>query len=140
VFAEGTDLGIEFRIEPVGVLHRSLEVVGNQDPRDATEVTEGILQTADELVRRLAEDRLAVRLARMTQDDSENPRLTATVGIEHWRATPEVDLGFLAGSAFHAPEGKLVAATQSAHEPLDTVVAGFELAIAGEVLVDPLGS
>ena len=61
--AERLELGNQLGIEPVGMLHRRLEIVDDQRLGNAAEVREGVLQAADEVLRRLGERRLAIRLA-----------------------------------------------------------------------------
>ena len=63
VLAERLHLGIQLRVVPVRLLDRRLEVVDHQDLRHAAEMPEGVLHAADEVLRGLAIDRLAVSLA-----------------------------------------------------------------------------
>ncbi len=63
VVGEGLDLRVEVGIERIRSDHRGLQVVGDQRTRHAAEVSKGVLDAADEIVGRLAEDGFAVGLA-----------------------------------------------------------------------------
>lgn len=72
VGGESLNLRIELGIEPVGPGHRRLEIVDDQRLRNAAEVMEGVLQTTDEVLRRLAIHGFAVCLTRMAQHDAKD--------------------------------------------------------------------
>jgi hypothetical protein len=55
----------ELRIKPVGLDDGCLEVVDHERVSDTTEVLEGVLKAADEVVSRLCKYSLAVALAGM---------------------------------------------------------------------------
>ena len=44
MFAKGTQLRVELRIEPVGLQHRGLQVIEDERGGDASEVAEGVFQ------------------------------------------------------------------------------------------------
>ncbi|MFH1975481.1 MAG: hypothetical protein ABIJ52_07960 [Pseudomonadota bacterium] len=54
---------IEIGIEPVGVLHRGLQIINHKGLRDTTEMPADILYGADEILRGLPEDRFRIALA-----------------------------------------------------------------------------
>lgn len=73
---------------------------------------------------------LGLAASRMAQHDAENVGLLAlAVGHDDRRAGAEIDLGFLAGSAFQATEGPGCGVAESAHEAFNAVV------LAGEVVL-----
>src|SRR5512135_3252792 len=139
VFAEGADLGVDLRVEPVGRLHGGLEVVQDQAPGHAAEMPEGALQAAEEVVGGLAGDGLAVALAGVAQDDPEDMGLAPlAVGADDRGAGAEVDLGLVAGVALDATEGPVVRPLEPVDEPADAVVGAGEAVVGDQVLVDPL--
>ena len=62
MFAERQDLRVEIGIKPIRPGHRGLEVVDHQRLGHAAEVVERVLHAPQEVVGRLAVDRLAVGL------------------------------------------------------------------------------
>ncbi len=121
-----------------------IEVVDHQRLGHAAEVVEGVLQTADEVVRGLSVNRLAVGLAGMTQDDPEDVGLAAT-GLhpnrqqltfrnDHRGARAEVDLNFLTRPTLHSPEGQRPGRLQTPGKSLDAVVATFKVVIRSQIL------
>ena len=56
---------VEIGIEPVGVLHRGLQIIDHQGLCDTPEMPEGVLYGADEILCGLLEDRLRIALAGM---------------------------------------------------------------------------
>ena len=79
------------------MLDGGLQVVDHQRLGHAAEMPEGVLQHADEVLRRLREGGLAVRLARVAEHDAEDMRLAPlAVGADDRRASAEIHLGFLA--------------------------------------------
>ena len=139
MFAEGADLGVDLRVEPVGLLHGRLEVVQDQPPGDAAEVPEGALQAAEEVIGGLAVDDLAVALAGVAEHDAEHMGLAPlAVGADDRGSGAEIDLGLVARLALDATEGQLLRLLESADEPADAVVATHEAVVGDQVLVDPL--
>src|SRR4051812_6929318 len=63
MFADGADLGVDLRVEPVGLLHGRLEIVQDQPSGDVAEVPAGALKAAKQVIGSLAVDSLAVALA-----------------------------------------------------------------------------
>lgn len=138
---EGTHLGIEIGVEPVGLLDRGPQVVQDQPLRHAAEVPEGVFQATQEVVGGLAADGLAVSLARVAQDDAEDMGAAALAVVGHERgAGAEIDLGLLAGAAFETAEGEFLGRLQAVHEAADAVVAAGEAVLGHQVLVDALGT
>ena len=97
---ERTDLGVELGLEPVGFLDCGAKVVEDQAPGRAAEMIERILKTTNEVLGRLSRDRLAVRLAGVTQDDAKDvglaplaigPRSGAPVPKSTWASSPGSD-------------------------------------------------
>ena len=114
MLGEGAQLGVQFRIKPVGRLDAGFEIVEDQHLGHAAEVPEGIFQAANEVLGRLPVDGLAVALARVAQDDAKDVRAAPlAVGLKDRNAAAEIDLGFLAGSAFHAAERQRSALPQA---------------------------
>ena len=137
---KGADLGVDLRIEPVGLGDGGAEIVQDQPLGHAAEIPEGVLQAAEKGFGGLAADDLAVGFAGEAEDDAEDMRpAAATVGFLNGRALAEIDLGFFAGSALQAAEGQLLLGGQSADEAADAVVLAGEAVVADQVLEDALG-
>jgi hypothetical protein len=118
-----------------------LQVVDDERLGHAAEVSEGVFQAAEEVFRRLRERRFAVRLAAMAQHDAEDVRLSPpAIGRDDRRSCAEVHLRFFAGATLHPPEGERRTLADSAHVPLDAVVAAAEALLGDQVLPDPLGA
>src|SRR4051795_6782488 len=139
MFAEGADLGVDLRVEPVGLLHGRLEVVQDQPPGDAAEVPEGALKAAKEVIGSLAVDSLAVALAGVAEHNPEHMGLAPlAVGADDRGSPAEIDLGLFSRLALKATEGQCLRLLESADEPTDAVVATHEAVVGNQVLVDPL--
>ena len=139
--AEGAELGHQFRVEPVRMHYRRAKIVDHQNLGTSAETGKGVFQAADEVFRRLPKRGLAVRLAAVAQNDAKDVRLaTFPVRPHDRRAGAKVNLGFLAGIAFHPSHGQCANLTQMPHESLDAVVTTRESVLADEVLIDPLGA
>ncbi len=139
--AEGPELGHQFRVEPVRVLHRRPKIVDHQDLRATAETPEGILQAGNKVIGRLSEGDLAVGLPAVAQDDAKHVRLaTLPVRTDDRRSGAEIDLGLFACGTLHAPHRQRAALSQTPHESLDAVVAAREALLADKVLEDPLGT
>jgi len=65
----------------------------------------GILDNPDEVLSVLFEDGFAVAFARMAQDDTENMSSTFLAVLDNPGTRSEVDLGLMAGFAFHTTKG-----------------------------------
>ena len=101
---------------------------------------EGVLQRAEKVIGRLRERRLAVRLAAVAQHDPKDVRLPPlAIGRDDRRTRAEIDLGFLAGGAFHPAERQRAGPTQTLHEPPHAVVADAA-GVAAQILVNPPGA
>src|SRR5487761_2115417 len=139
MFAEGADLRVDLRVEPIRLLHGRLEVVQDKAPGHPAEMPEGVLQAAEEVLGGLAVDRLAVGLAGVAQDDAEDVGLAPlAIGADDRRARAEVDLGLLARPALHASKRQVVRLLEPMDEPADAVVAAGESVVGVQILVDPL--
>ena len=105
VFGEGLNLRVQIGVKPIGLEDSRFEVVDNEGLGNAAKLPEGILDAREERFGRLPVDHLALRLPRVTQNDAEEMRTFAfAVWLSDGRPGAEVDLGLLAGSAFHPPE------------------------------------
>jgi hypothetical protein len=71
MLAKLLDLGIEFRIKPIGTADRRAQIVDHGGAGHPTKMAERIFQAADEALGRLPPHRLAVALARMAQHHPE---------------------------------------------------------------------
>src|SRR5262249_60661104 len=106
----------------------------------AAEWPQGVPQAAQEVVGGLAQDGLAVGLARVAEDDAEDVGASPpAVGQEERGTAAEIDLGLFAGTAFEAPEGQLQGRLQVADKPAHAVVAAGEAVLAHQVLMNTLG-
>lgn len=82
-------LGIEIGIGPFEAENGGREIVEVEVVGDAAEMSEGILDAAQEGLGVLPEDGLAVGPAGETQDDAENPGAApGTVGSDNWGRRP----------------------------------------------------
>ncbi len=98
VRGEGAELGVQVGIVPIGPRDGRLEIVDHQRLGNAAEVEEGVLEDANEVVGRLAQDRFAIRLAAVRQDNSQHVRLAPLAVFNQRRADAKVDLRFGAGA------------------------------------------
>ena len=81
VLAERLHLRRQHGIEPIGMLHRRLQVVDDQRLGHAAEMGEGIFQTAEEVLGGLREGRFAVAFA---ASDSARCERRASSAACHW--------------------------------------------------------
>src|SRR5262249_50378080 len=89
---------------------------------------------------RLPVDRLAVALARVTQNDAEDMRApTLAVRLHDRNAGAEIHLGFLAGRAFQAAEGQRLVLPQPLDKAPHAGVPAAKAVLADQVLEDALG-
>jgi len=142
VAAELRELGVQVRVEPVGLDHPGLEVVDDERAGHAAEMLEGVLQATDEVFDRLREGRLAVAASRVRQDDSDGVGLPALpVGADDRCTCAKVDLRFEPRRALHPPERHGGRGTVLVQEPPHAVVAdrGGRRMLGQEVLMDPRG-
>jgi len=140
VASEGQQLRIDFRVMPVSLQNRRLEVVRTQACGNPAEVAKRVLQPPYEALRILAKHRLAVDLARKRQGNAKQlSSLGPTVLAldEHHRSV--VDLGLFAGLDLHPPYPLGVEASQRLDESLDRSVRTLERRFALQILVDALG-
>jgi transposase len=115
-------------------------IIEHQRPRHAAEVPEGVLQAADEVLRRLAFNGFAVGLARAAQDDAEDVRAFAfAVRGDDRGPAAEVHLGLIARRNLDPPEGQRLSLLQPAAKALDGVVSAGKALLATQVLPDALG-
>lgn len=141
VGGKGQDAGIQFRVEPVGLLDRSLQVIDHQGLGNPAPLPEGVLQGGNEALHGLAEHRLAVGFTGMAQDNAEDVGLSPpAVRANHRRPGAEVHLGFLPGLTFHPPERQRAGGLQMPHEPLYRLVAVGKPMFGPQVLPDALGA
>ncbi len=140
VLTERLHFRIDLGIEPVRLAHRGLQVVQHQRLRHAAKVMEGVLQATDELLGGLAEHRLAVGLAAMTEHDAQDVRAPLLpVAVDDRRAGAEVHLSFLARGALHAAERRRPPVGHILQRPYvapHAVVAGQASAVRSAPAVD----
>ena len=129
-------LGIEFRIEPVGLQHRRLEVVGDHGLRHAAEMPEGVFQTAQKTLRVLPPDHLAVAFPRKAQRGPEQVWPASFALGDHRGALAEVHLHLLPGRGLDAPERQRGGVAQSVDKAFDRVVAPRESVVGDQILMD----
>jgi hypothetical protein len=138
--AERLNFGIELRIEPVGLRHGRAQVVDDQRPRHAAEVSKGVLDRTQEVIGRLTADDFAVAFAAVRKNDAEHPRSpTLSFSSDHRRAPAEVHLRFGRRLAFHPPKRRRRGAGEFADQPADAVVTAGVSVFADQILVNPLG-
>lgn len=126
------------------ILQKPLSLFG--DDRDSlgrfrypAEMRECILQGVKQVVGRLRERRLAVRLAAVNQREAKDVCLPArAVSVNHRRAGAEIDLGLCAWSTFHPAERQGAGAAQTLDESPHAVVTDAT-GIPAQILVNPLG-
>ena len=142
MLGEAGQLGVEARIEPVGLKDCRLEVVEIEGPRNTAEGTPCVLQTTDELLGILPEEGLAVGLSGEAQNHPKDPGTAAHAAdrIDHPGTGAEVDLGFLTQLDLDAPDAVWDRAAQAPHEAFDRLVGSGEPDLDYEVLVDALGA
>jgi len=99
--------GVEIGIEPVGILDSGPQVVYHNGPCDPAKVPEGVLDTADEVLRGLTEDWFAVTLAGAGEGYAKDMGAASLAVLDyHPCAGAEVYLNLLARLRRHAAEGK----------------------------------
>jgi hypothetical protein len=139
VLTKAQQLGIKFRIAPVGLLHRGAQVVEVQNLGDTSERAKGILQATNQVLGRLMKDRLAVSFAGETQDDAQDPGPTAAAAtLYHRGPRPEVHLDLLAWLDLDAPDPLGLLVAQLTNEPFDRLIGATEADFGQQVLIDPL--
>ena len=139
VLAENPELGVEFRIEPIRLEHRRLEVVHDQGGGHAEERPEGVLQATDERLGVLAPDDLAVGLARVAEHNAEQVRPPSPAALlRDPGSLAEVHLHLRSRLALHPPERQRVDLHQSANVAFDRAVGAEKTMIPDQVLVDAL--
>jgi hypothetical protein len=86
------------------MLDQGLGVIDHDGLWHPAKVPEGVLETLQQAVGRLPEDRLAVTLARMAQHDPKDVRpAPPPVGLNDRRPSAQIDLDFLARRTLHPP-------------------------------------
>ena len=138
MFAEGLNLGRQFRVVPVGVFDRRLEIVDDQHFRHAAEMPEGVFNRANEVLRGLTIDRLAVSLAAVAQHDPKDVR-SSPLPIRQLdpRSRAEINLGLFAGLALHPTKRQRPCPSQLGHKPPHAVILVAE-PFGPQVLIDSL--
>ena len=100
----------------------------------------GVFDGGQKVLGGLPADGFGVSLAAVAEHDAEQMRTSSLAFLgDQRRGLTEVDLGFVTGFAFDASEGLLVFPSEGTDKPLHAVVAVQEVALADEILVDPLG-
>ncbi len=139
MIAKAAELWVQVRVVPVGFDDGRFEIVGHQCLGNTAEMTEGILQAADQFVGRLAIDDFAVAFARMAEEDSQDMGSSAlSVLTNDWSPRAKVDLSFFARSNFDAPKRKWCAALQFRNKATHAVILALKAMFLDEILIDPL--
>src|SRR4051794_37141818 len=116
--AKTQQLRIEFRIVPIGFLHRGSKVVEVKDFRNAAEGPERIFQATDKVLRGLMEHRFAIRLARVAQHRAQDPRpATLTVRLNHRCSGAKIDLKLLPRLDLDAPDALRIGVAEPMDKP-----------------------
>src|SRR5688572_26303062 len=93
-----------------------------------------------EVIGRLRERRLAVRLAAVAQHDPKDMAFSPLAfRRNNRRARAEIDLSLVAGSAFHPPKWQGTRAAEALNESPHAVVAEA-VGVAAQVLMNPPGA
>ena len=122
------------------MLDQGLGIVDHDGLRHPAEVPEGVLETVQQAVGRLPEDRLAVALARVAQDDPKDVRPPpSAVGLDDRRSGAQIDLDFLARRAFHPTHRQRRGLAQGPGKSTNTVVFAGEPVLGDQILMNPLG-
>ena len=105
VVSEGQDLGVKFRIVPVGLFDGRLQIIDPQSGRNSSEVAKGVFERSEKVVGALGEEGLGVAFPRVAEGDAQDVAharfaILAPQGL----GDAEVDLSFFAGGTFHAPD------------------------------------
>src|SRR6266516_5262767 len=132
------ELGIEFRIKPIGARDRRAQIINDDGPRDPAQVAERIFQAANERLIRLSPHRLAVTLARMAQHRAKQMRAPALAIFSHPRALAEVHLEFVAQLDFNAAKKQFQYPFELANKPPHRIVTAVELMLGHQVLMNAL--
>jgi hypothetical protein len=139
MLGERLHLGVQFRFEPVDVFYGRAQVVEHDTLRHTTEVPERILQAADEVLRRLPIDHLAVRLPRVTQHDAKHIGPSPLAIRPHDPgACAEIDLRLLTWSALQSTKRQRRRLAESFDEAADAVIPRRETVLAHQVLPNAL--
>ena len=136
---EAAELGVEFRVIPVGLEHPRLQVVHHHGFGHAAIMPEAVFQTAQERLGVLAADGLGVALARMAQHAPEDVGAPPLALELHPGPQAKVHLHLLPGGALHPPERQRRARLQPAHETLHRVVPAGETMVSHQILMDAPG-
>jgi len=110
--------GVEVRVEPVGIFDSGPQVVYYNGHSDPAKVPEGVLDTADEVLRGLTEDRFAVTLAGAGEGYAKDIGTASPTILDYSCTGAEVYLNLLARLRRYAAEGKGLGCAKSADEPL----------------------
>jgi hypothetical protein len=140
VLAELDDLGIQFRIVPVGLFDDRRGIVEDHDLRHASQSPEGVLQGANERLGGQPPHGLAVALARVAEHGAKHMRAERlAVGALATRAGAVVDLQLVARLDLDAAERQLSLRAESLHVASHRTVPAREAMLLAQVLVNALG-
>ena len=132
-------LGIEFRISPVGLEHGRFQIVQIDGQGPAAKMAERIFQAAQEGLSVLPEHRFTVSLAGVTQNHAENPRLGfLAVGSEQGRARPKIDLHFLPWLDFDPLHQPGISLAHLVNVTFDRLIRTGKRVFQTQILIDPL--
>ena len=131
VLSERLQLRHQLRIKPIRMRHRGSQIVDHHRLRHTAKEPERILQTTQELVRRLLKHRLAVRLPRVRQHHPEDRGLPLLTVRQHdRRAGPKIDLHLFTRSTLQPPHRQWPRGSQPLNESPHAVIADRRVLLA----------
>lgn len=124
-----------------GPFQRASGVFYLEDTATPAEGAQGVLDAAHQVLRLLTEERLAVGLARIAQDHTQDPRpaARAVLRVDDPTSMTEIDLRLLAGFDLHAPHPLRLCPAQTSDETLHRLIAATESDLGDQILMDALG-
>ena len=138
MLGESDDLGIELRIKPIGLGDGRPQIIDHTGVGNPAEITESVLQAANEIFRRLPPDHFAVSLAGVAEHDAEEMRPAPLAVFDDPGPLPKIDLDFMTWRTFHPAKRQRQTRSQTAHKALHRLVAAAKLMVGHQVLVNPL--
>jgi hypothetical protein len=114
-------LRVDFRIKPIGLEHRRLQVVDIEQERHPAKMTKPILQAAKETLGVLTHHRFAIAFARVAQHRPQHPAAArlCTLALLNGSSQPEINLHLFPRLAFDAPHSLRLPLLEPTHEALD---------------------
>jgi len=105
------------------------------------EVPKSVLETANELLGGLAQDRFAIGFSRKAQDDAEDPAAATLPGqIDQGSPDTKIHLGLFAGLTFDAVDAVWIGLFEGADEAFNRLVRTGKGEFQFEILVNTLSA